>query len=223
MATRNRFMHNKAVLFASISLLCSHVAAPAHAGSTDIANVPMAVSNMVTPNVLVIYDNSQSMDAYMNGTLVSGNNANTRGNIGREVMRDSIARYRSAFNWGVMTYQMSSAPALYNTYAYYLGSDVGMVFTNDCVGYVAGNPPTAGISATNGNRRCIANPQPFTGGNFVTYDKTGDDPDIQDVLYDPNVYTGLWGLSAGTGTSYNIYTGHNTASGNSWAPGAFSG
>lgn len=223
MTTRNRFAHNKVVLFASISLLLSHVVTPAHAGSTDIANVPMAVSNMVTPNVLVIYDNSQSMDAYMNGTLVSGNNANTRGNIGREVMRDSIARYRSAFNWGVMTYQMSSAPALYNTYAYYLGSDAGMVFTNDCVGYVAGIPPVPGVSPSNGNRRCIANPQPFTGGNFVTYDKTGDDPDIQDVLYDPNVYTGLWGLSAGTGTSYNIYTGHNTASGNSWAPGAFSG
>ncbi len=220
MTTRNRFVHNKAVLFASIFLLLSHAVTPSYAGSTDIANVPMAVSNMVTPNVLVIYDNSQSMDAFMNGTLVSGNNPSTRGNIGRSVMRNAINTYRSAFNWGLMTYGMTAAPSLWNTYAYYLGSDTGMVFTDDCVGFVAGNPPTVGVSASNGNRRCIANPQPFTpGGNFVTYDKTGDDADIQDVLYDPRVFTGLWGLSA-SGTDYNIYTNHALV--NSWTSGDFS-
>lgn len=223
MATPNQFEHHKAVLFASIFLLLSHAATSSHAGSTDIADIPMAVSNMVTPNVLVTYDNSQSMDAFMNGTLVSGNNPSTRGNIGRSVMRNSITTFRSAFNWGLMTYGMTAAPGLYNTYAYYLGSNAGMVFTDDCVGFVAGNPPTVGISATNGNRRCIANPQPFSGGNFVTYDQTGDDADIQDVLYDSGVYTGLWGLTAGPGTSYALYTGHKTSAGNSWASAAFSG
>lgn len=202
----------------------------AQAASTDIANVPMAVKNSVTPNLLVIYDNSESMDAYMNGTLVSGNDPNTRGNIGRQVMRNAITGYRTAFNWGLMTYGMSSTPGLYNTWAYYLGSDTGMVFTDDCVGYVAGNPPTPGISASNTSSaypsglRCVANPQPFSpGGAFVTYDKTGDDSDIQDVLYDTGTYASLWGLTAGTGTSYNMYNTHKTTSGNSWVPGAFSG
>jgi len=194
----------------------------AQAASTDIANVPMAVKNSVTPNLLVVYDNSESMDAYMNGTLVSGNDPNTRGNIGRQVMRNAITAYHTAFNWGLMTYKTAS-PSLYNTYAYYLGSDAGMVFTDDCVGYVAGNPPTPGVSASNGTRRCIANPQPFTGGNYVTYDKTGDDADIQDVLYTTGVYTGLWGLTAGTGTSYNMYDTHKVALGNSWLANAFSG
>lgn len=201
----------------------------AQAASTDIANVPMAVKNSVTPNLLVVYDNSESMDAYMNGTLVSGNDPNTRGNIGRQVMRNAITGYRTAFNWGLMTYGMSSTPGLYNTWAYYLGSDTGMVFTDDCVGYVAGNPPTPGISASNTSSaypsglRCVANPQPFTGGTYVTYDKTGDDPDIQDVLYDTGTYASLWGLTAGTGTSYNMYNTHKTTSGNSWVSGAFSG
>jgi len=204
-----------------VGLLAGFAMSLGHTGSTDIANVPMAVSNMVTPNVLVIYDNSQSMDAYMNGTLVSGNDPDTRGNIGREVMREAIDNYRTAFNWGLMTYGMTSAPGLYNTYAYYLGDNAGMVFTDDCVGFVAGNPPTVGISASTGNRRCIANPQPFVGGSFVTYDKTGDDADIQDVLYTGGVYTGLWGLTAGPGTSYQIYLQHKVASGNSWASGAF--
>lgn len=35
----------------------------------------------------------------------------------------------SAFNWGLMTYGMRGAPGLYNTYAYYLGDNAGMVFT----------------------------------------------------------------------------------------------
>ena len=211
------FNKSKTTLFLGMALLLGQVMTQAHAGSTDIASFPMAVSNMVTPNVLVVYDNSQSMDAYMNGTLVSGNNPNTRGNIGRGVMRNAITTYRSAFNWGLMTYGMSGAPGLYNTYAYYLGDNAGMVFTNDCVGFVAGNPPTVGISASNGNRRCIANPQPFAGANYVTYDKTGDDVDIQDVLYTTGVYAGLWGLTAGAGTSYQVFRSHNI--GGAWAAG----
>jgi len=216
-----RFWLKPLILIAATALSYSQSATLAYAASTDIANVPMAVKNSVTPNILVIYDNSESMDAYMNGTLVSGNDPSTRGNIGRQVMRAAIAGYRTAFNWGLMTYDMTGTPGLYNTYAYYLGSDTEMAFTNDCVGYIATNPPTPGVSATNGNRRCVANPQAFSGGNFVTYGTTGDDANIQDVLYTGGVYSSLWGLTSGAGTSYNIYLTHDTASGNSWAPGAF--
>ena len=223
MKTKTPIIPRKTCLYVSMAAMFAPVAIPAFAASTDIANIPMAVSNMVTPNVLVIFDNSQSMDAYMAGTMVSGNNPNTRSNIGRGVMRNAFSTYRTTFNWGLMSYGMTANPGLFNTYAYYLGSNTGMVFTDDCVGYVAGNPPTPGISATNGGRRCIANPQPFTGGNYVTYDKTGDDPDIQDVLYHPSIFTGLWALTAGAGTNYNVYTGHSVAAGNSWASGAFTG
>ena len=67
-----------------ISILClSQSSIIAEAASTDIANVPMAVKNAVTPNVLVVYDNSESMDAYMSGSLVAGSDPSTRGNIGR--------------------------------------------------------------------------------------------------------------------------------------------
>lgn len=223
MNPRNPFKYRKTALISGMAVLFGHAMPPAHAASTDIANVPMAVSNMVTPNVLVVYDNSQSMDAFMNGTLVSGNNPSTRSNIGRTVMRNAIGTYRSAFNWGLMTYGMTAAPGLYNTYAYYMGSDAGMVFTDDCVGYVAGAPPTIGVSASNGNRRCIANPQAFTGGNFVTFDRTGDDADIQDVLYWNGVVPGMWGLTSGFGTGYRFYGSHKTAAGNSWTAPDFTG
>lgn len=219
MSTRNHFKHKRTLLFA-IALLFGQVITQVQAASTDIANVPMAVSNMVNPNVLVIYDNSQSMDAYMNGTMVSGNNPNTRGNIGRAAMRSAMTTYEKAFNWGLMSFGLGGG-GLYNTHAYYMGSDTGMVFTDDCVGYVAGVPPTSGISASNGNRRCLANPQPFLGGSFVTYDRTADDPDIQDVFYTGALYPQLWGISTGPGTCYNANINHSPV--NSWAPANFSG
>ena len=221
MSFKFSFLAKKLAQALSLAFICTHFATFAVAASTDIADVPMAVSNLVPPNVLVIYDNSQSMDAYMNGTLVSGNDPNTRGNIGRQVMRNAITTYRSAFNWGLMSYEFRGAPGLFNTYAYYLGDNSGMVFTDDCVGYIGTNPPTQGVSATNGNRRCVANPEPFAGGNFVTFDKTGDDADIQDVLYAPWTFPRLWGLTAGTGTSYTLFTGHNPV--NAWGAGDFSG
>ncbi len=188
----------------------------ANSAPLALASVPLFLTSGVLPNVLVIYDNSQSMDATMAGRLIAGDNATTRSNIGRQVIRDTISNYRTTFNWGLMSYGMSSnPPTKYNTYAYYLGSDSGMVFTDDCV---------SGISAANGNRRCVANPQAFSGGNYVTYDKSGDDPDINDVLYaNSGPYTALWGLTPGAGTSYKIYTSHSTAAGNSWASSAFSG
>jgi len=230
MKTNNRFAHRKTVLCTSIALLFAPATTVVHAASTDIANVPMAVSNMVTPNVLTIFDNSESMDGYMAGQLVAGNNTSTRSNIGRNVMRNAITTYRSAFNWGLMTYGLTSAAGLYNTYAYYLGSNTGMVFTDDCVGYVAAVPATDppvsyGISASNGGRRCLPVPagQTFTGGHYVTFDKTGDDPDINDVLYDTAVHSTMWALTSGAGTGYKFYDSHKTTSGNSWTSGDFTG
>ena len=214
MNVRQRYWRKSAASITLYIFAFMQLVPSAYAASTDISDVPMAVKNTVKPNVAVILDNSESMDAFMSGTLVAGDNPNTRGNIGRQVMRDAITNFRTNFRWGLMSYGMTSnPPGRYNTYAYYLGNDTGMVFTNDCVG---------GISASNGNRRCVANPQPGNGYNFVTYDRSGDDPDILDVLYTTGVYTSLWGRSS-SGTSYNIYLSHNTGSGNSWASSAFSG
>jgi len=46
----------------------------------------------------------------MVGKLIAGDNAATRGNIGRQVIRDTISNYRTTFNWGLMSYGMSSNP-----------------------------------------------------------------------------------------------------------------
>ncbi|MGI9024794.1 MAG: hypothetical protein ACR2GP_04330, partial [Burkholderiaceae bacterium] len=198
-----------AFLFAALGFATSPVS---FAAATDIADVPMVVKNGVKANVLSIFDNSESMDAYMAGKLVTGTDPDTRGNIGRRVMRNIVSTYRSSFNWGLMSFELQDTnPTLYPTYAYYFGDATTMVFTDDCVG---------GVSASNGGRGCVANPQPFSGGNFVTYDRSGDDADILDVLYIGLTFTSLWAYDGG-GTCFNEFLNHSPV--NSWDPSMFTG
>ena len=121
----------------------------------------------------------------------------TRGNIARTVIRNTINAFSSQFNWGLESFGIGGA-GLYSTYPYWLGNAQTMVFTDDCVN---------GISATNSGLRCIANPQPFTGGNYVTYDRASDDPDINDVLYIGYFGTRRLG-DVGGGGNYHFYFGH---------------
>lgn len=221
MITFNRFQRKSSALVTGIALMLGSVFGTAQAASADIANMPMAVSNMVTPNLLVVYDNSQSMDAQMNGVMISGNGPTTRGNIGRYVMRNAMTAYRTSFNWGLMSYEMgTNPPNLYSTYVYYLGSDTGMVFTSDCSGYTAGtfngSPAIPGTSAAGGGR-CIANPQPSTGREYITFNYSSDDSNIVDVLYyggyaGSPAYNQMWApaLNTSTPTTYKWYQNHST-------------
>ncbi len=220
----------------------------------SFATVPLFVTTPVLPNVLVIMDNSQSMDGTMAGKLIAGDDPSTRGNIGRAVIRNTITSFRTVFNWGLMTYTVTGAQLL-NTYAYFLGcipssingepndrclngviGKSGMYFTDSC------DPTTL---TTDKGQRCVQVPaaQAFPHGNYVTYDKSGDDPDVNDVLYTGNgglsgcspVVVGgltycstLWGLSAGpspfaaagvANTSYAISAKHSVAGGTCNQPG----
>ncbi|GEM_PF-534861 len=215
-------------LLATVSATLVALAPATFAAQLTLSTVPLFLTSTTKPNVVLIYDNSQSMDATMAGKLIAGDDLTTRGNIGRQVLRNTITAYRDSFRWGLMSFAYSGAAARYNTYPYFLGNATGMVFTTDCTSLVtdpytflpSGANAQIGVSASNGGRRCITNPDSFAGGTFVTFDKTGDDPDINDVLYDPRAFTRLWGLSSG-GTNYNIYTGHNGV--NSWTAGTFTG
>ena len=177
----------------------------------NFATSPLFLGTTVKPNVLVVYDNSQSMDGTMAGKLIAGDDATTRGNIARSVLRSSITSYRAQFQWGLGSFGLSGT-GLYTTYPYYFGSDTQVVYTNDCV---------AGISASNANLRCVANPQPANGFNFITYAVTGDDPAINDVLYAGDFGNQLYGIGINNSTSYQVYTGHGAGTG--WSGGNFSG
>ena len=181
------------------------------AQTLNFATSPLFLGTSVKPNVLVLYDNSQSMDGTMAGKLIAGNDASTRGNIARSVLRSTITTYRNQFQWGLASFGLSGA-GVYTTYAYYFGKDAEVVYTNDCV---------AGLSASNANRRCVANPQPGNGWNFLTYAVTGDDPAINDVLYSGDYGNQLYGIGVANSTAYQVYNSHGAGTG--WSGGSFSG
>jgi len=190
-------LFNRALAIAIATLL----AESASAALLSIAQYPLFLTHRTLPNVLVIYDNSESMDGTMAGKLIAGDDPTTRGNIARGVIRNTISSFSGQFNWGLESFATYGA-GLYSTYPYWLGNDTTMVFTDDCV---------SGVSASNGGLRCIDNPQPFAGGNFVTYDRASDDPDINDALYIGYFGVGAWATSAGGG-AYNFYFTHNPGS-----------
>ncbi|MGZ8258987.1 MAG: pilus assembly protein [Caldimonas sp.] len=192
------------------ALLLSAPLAAIAAPPFTMAAYPLFLAPGVKPNVMVILDNSESMDATMAGKVINGNDPNTRGNIARGVLRGLLTSYRDSFNFGLTSFATSGV-TLYNTHAYYLGNATTMVYTNDCVG---------GISASNSSRRCIANPQPGNGFNYITYDRSGDDADINDVLYSGATQNQLYGIGT-SGTSYAVYASHDNSTG--WAAGNFSG
>ncbi|MFZ6657583.1 pilus assembly protein [Undibacterium sp. TJN19] len=218
-------LRSPAILAGVMALLNSPVVG---ASPIVLSQTPLFVTNAVLPNVLVVLDNSESMDGTMAGKLIAGDDATTRSNIARSVMRDTITNYRTAFKWGLMSFDVTSSN-FYVTYAYFLGSDAGMTFTDGC----SGSP-----LKTSGGKPCITNPQPFAGASYITYDSSGDDASINDVLYTSSPNAGsnecnvvnvgglnycsvIWGINNGAGKSYYFRGKHNVTT--SWNLGDFTG
>jgi type IV pilus assembly protein PilY1 len=196
-------------------MLAGLCAGPAQAQLLNLAQTPLYLGSTVKPNVLVVYDNSQSMDGTMSGRLIAGDDASTRGNIARSVLRDTITSYRGAFQWGLASFGLVDAPAWYRTYAYYFGSNTQVVYTNDCVN---------GVSLSNGGLRCVTNPQNGNGFQFLTYGLSGDDASINDVLYiGADFGQQLYGIGVTGSTDYDVYLSHASAAGNWWSAGSFTG
>ena len=170
------------------------------------AAYPLFLAPSVKPNVMLVFDNSESMDGTMSGKVISGDVVTTRGNIARGVLRSILGNYRNSFNWGLTTFA-TAGNTLYNTHAYFVGNATTMVYTNDCV---------AGVSVSNGGLRCIANPDAATNGfAFITYSQSGDDADINDVLYSGSTQPVMYGVGD-TGVNYFVRGGPRTA-GTGWA------
>ena len=184
-------------------LLLLMTAAPLAASALPVitfSNFPLFLAPATKPNVMIIFDNSESMDATMGGKVISGNDVTTRGNIARGVMRGILQNYRNAFNWGLTTFE-TSGNTLYNTHAYYVGDATTMIYTNTCVNGVSpAGPPTNG-------KRCIANPDSaVNGAAFITYNQSGDDADINDVLYSGSTAPVMYGIGD-SGVSYFVKGG----------------
>jgi type IV pilus assembly protein PilY1 len=207
---------------ACFSLALMPVALAFAAPDFTISEYPLSVVPAVKPNVMVILDNSQSMDGLMSGKLVSGDDPNTRGNIARSVLRTAITNNRTNFNWGLTTFATTGVFTAndfgpYPTYAYYLGGPGTME-------YVSSSACVNGRTA--GGLGCI--PDPRNNGQSITYAKSGDDFDINDVWYrltgTPDAVYGVGAASSSCSPNstscYRAFGSRN--SGNGWALGDFS-
>ena len=185
----------------SLALLFAPMGAALAADAIDLSNVPLFIVSPVKPNLMVILDNSQSMDGTMAGMLVAGDDLNTRGNIARKILRKVIGDNRSKINWGLTSFE-TQTPALRDTHAYYMGDENTMVFTNDC---------TTALAANVNRKGCVAIPGTPGGGlGFVTYSQSGDDPAVNDVLYTATntAPTVMYG-PVDFGSNYFIYGSRN--------------
>lgn len=217
------------------TLLCSLVLAIYSQdvfATTPIADSPMAIRNSVKANVMTVFDNSQSMDAFLSGTLVSPATPGTRSNLGKSIMSSTITNYKTNFRWGLMTFETQNAMNNidpYNTYVYFMGSDPShtngitpMGFTDDCTI----NDPTFGmIGMTSTGKKCARNvqPNPANGEHYITYAASSDDPDVLDAFYLANDIDYAY-LNSSGGTNYNVYLSKTKGSGwNGFSNCLFSG
>ena len=143
--------------FAGLAL----VATPSRADLT-IGNNPLYLVKSKA-NVLIILDNSNSMDEDASGAAVGSNNAGSKSEIARGVVRDLTDQYRSRVNMGLMAYKQN-APAAYQLH----NSPYDVLYGGDDAPPTAlYNPAWAGARSSTTKKYRI--PNPTSPGNFIYY------------------------------------------------------
>ncbi len=98
---------NPRICLFPLPALLALAAGPVLAQTVSLAQSPLYLEAGVKPNVLVVYDNSPSMEFMLPGGqgTVLLEHPNTRGNIARAALRDIVGTYRSQFRWGLATFE----------------------------------------------------------------------------------------------------------------------
>jgi len=74
----------------------------------DPSQIPLSLTTSGQPNLLVILDNSNSMDEDTSGSATGSNCPTSKSEIARSVIKNMITSYTGDINMGLMTYQLSS-------------------------------------------------------------------------------------------------------------------
>ncbi len=78
-------------------------------GPLNLSNAPLFTTSASKPNILVILDNSNSMDEDSAGAAVGGASINSKSEIARGVIKDQlIPSYLGRINLGLMAYEQAS-------------------------------------------------------------------------------------------------------------------
>ena len=107
----NSFISNGwlALIFITLGLSLS---IPVRAAELSLADKPLFTSAGYLPNILVIIDNSNSMDEAANGSAVGSDSSESKSEIARGVIKELITTYNGKINLGLMAYQQSGVVGL---------------------------------------------------------------------------------------------------------------
>lgn len=78
------------------------------AAPIPLAHSPLFLSNPQKANVLIILDNSNSMDEDASGAAVGSASPNSKSEIARQAVRNLVTAYTGKINMGLMAYQQNS-------------------------------------------------------------------------------------------------------------------
>ncbi len=84
------------------------VSGMAGAATLNLATTPLYLTTMSKPNILVILDNSNSMDEDPSGTAVGSAAPTSKSEIARHVIKNLITDYAGQVNLGLMAYQQAN-------------------------------------------------------------------------------------------------------------------
>ena len=122
-----------------------------------LSQVPLFVTSASKANVLLMLDNSNSMDEDATGAAVGSASANSKSEIARSVAKSLVATYTNKINMGLMAYKQNA-----NTLMYLHNSP-----------YDASFDPANYNSAFAGNRSSVTKkfrlPNPTSLGNYIYY------------------------------------------------------
>ena len=78
-------------------------------GPLSLSNTPLFTTSASKPNILVVLDNSNSMDENATGAAVGSASADSKSEIARSVIRDQmIPSYLGSINLGLMAYEQQN-------------------------------------------------------------------------------------------------------------------
>lgn len=84
-----------------------------HAAALSLSQVPLFTTSTAKANVLVVLDNSNSMDEAPSGSAAGSNSASSKSEIARGVIRNLISEYTGRISMGLMAYQQGTLSSYY--------------------------------------------------------------------------------------------------------------
>ena len=166
----------------------------------DPSQIPLSLTTSGQPNLLVILDNSNSMDEGTGGGAAGSNCPTSKSEIARSVIKNMINSYTGVINMGLMTYQLSS---------------VSNRFIHNSEYDVSYNPANYTPGVINNRSSSLKNyriPNPTSTNNFIYYNYESPYYDSQNQGYG-FCYSLTANAAANTNHPNGFNNGENSLSG----------